>query len=84
MTNLKYKIPVILSRSRILFQTGSFQSYETMWINFFEIKAVVYDQKGMVCYFGDGSFLKTELSERQFKEISHSIFNLLKYKERLE
>jgi uncharacterized membrane protein YobD (UPF0266 family) len=84
ITNSRYRIPVVLSSKCVFFSTKGFYDYESIWVNYMEIKEIVYLEKHILFIFDEQYQLKVEFSTKNYQRLVTLIFKVLKYKDSLE
>lgn len=79
-TNIYRQTPVYLSEELILFPTGPISSYETSWINYSNIKKVIFKNNN-ICriIFTNNESLITKMSKKYYNNKVDEITQIRRY-----
>jgi len=80
----RYKIPIVLSSRYAFFSTKSYRAVDSIWINYMEVKEIVYLRKIVIFIFDEKYKLSIEMTTKNYQRLVSLIFKVLKYRESLD
>lgn len=80
----RYKIPIVLSSRYAFFSTRSYKDIDSIWINYMEIKEIVYLRTSIIFIFDEKYELNIEMTTKNYQRLVSIIFKVLKYRESLD
>lgn len=80
----RYRIPIVLSSKYAFFSTKAMRNIDSIWINYFAVKEIIYLEKTIVFIFDVHHRLEIEISSKNYQRLVSLIFKVLKYKSSLE
>lgn len=84
ITNCRYKIPIVLSSKYVFFSTKAIHDFDSIWINYMQIREIIYLERHIIFIFDEQYQLKIEFSTKNYQRLVTLIFKVLKYKDSLE
>ena len=80
----RYRIPIVLSSRYAFFSTKAIRNIDSIWINYFAVKEIIYLEKTIMFIFDVNHRLEIEISTKNYQRLVSLIFKVLKYKSSLE